>query len=255
VIRAVVGGASGKLGSIVCRMIFGSDDIVLTGAVVSPGSAMAGKELYGVTASVPRDIPKLLENADVSVDLTSPDAAGENLSALAESNVNVIVGTTAVGTDAIESLISSVKKNGTSALISSNFAIGVNIFWKVSGILAEMLSEYDIEIIEAHHGGKKDAPSGTANETLRRIRNATGIDSVSYGRSGTAVRGKEIGMHSIRAGSIVGEHTVLFAKDGEIIEIKHTAISRETFASGCLECIRWINGKKDGIVHGMEDVV
>lgn len=241
----------------VCDMIVASDDMELTGAVVSPDGGNAGKELYpGVTATVPSKLSKTLKGADVYVDLTSPDAAAENIRKAAESGVNIIIGTTAVAKDATDSMSSMISEKNTSALISANFAIGVNVFWTISELLAQILPDYDIEIIESHHNEKKDSPSGTAAETLKRIQEATGIDHATYGRSGiTGKRGREIGMHSIRAGSIVGEHTVLLAGNDEMIELKHTAISREAFASGCLTCIRWIHGKKDGKVHGMDEVI
>ena len=151
---------------------------------------------------------------------------------------------------------SEVSSNMVSAIVASNFSMGINAFWKACSIVARMLPDYDIEGVEAHHASKVDSPSGTAEETVRILREATGIDDVTYGRQGSDVRrGREIGVHSIRAGDIVGDHTVIFAGDMERIELKHGAISREAFALGCVKAIRWIAGRKDGRLHSMEEVL
>lgn len=256
-IRVVVAGATGRLGHMVCDMIMSSDDMELVGAVVSPTGKNVGAELYlGIVASVPDDLPKILRNADVYVDFTSPDAAADVIASIPESKVNLILGTTAVPSEKLDAMAKNVAKHGTSALVSANFAIGVNVFWSVAEKMAEMLSGYDIEIIETHHSGKKDSPSGTAAELLKRLQNVTGIDNAVYGRHGvTDGRGREIGVHSIRAGNVVGDHTVVFAGSTEKLELRHDAISREAFADGCLTCIRWIYNKKDGKVHGMREVL
>ncbi|MBR1451913.1 MAG: 4-hydroxy-tetrahydrodipicolinate reductase, partial [Candidatus Methanomethylophilaceae archaeon] len=156
----------------------------------------------------------------------------------------------------IERMRGNIESCGTSGLISSNFAIGVNVFWKMCEMMAKYLPEYDIEVIEAHHNQKKDAPSGTAMEAVRRLSQASGIDDIVYGREGvTGPRKKEICVHSIRAGDIIGDHTVIFARNNERIELTHKAISREVFAEGCIESIRWLAGRKDGKIHDMNEVL
>ena len=121
--------------------------------------------------------------------------------------------------------------------------------------MAGFLNVYDIEVIETHHHAKKDAPSGTAKAAVRRMEAVTGIDREVHGRNGiTGPRGREIGIHSVRAGNIVGDHTVIFAKDMERMELTHKAISRESLADGCLESIRWMAGKRDGKIHNMNEV-
>lgn len=256
-INLVVGGATGKLGKIVCDMAVASEDIELVGAIVSPNGGHAGKELYpGICASTPDKLFDLLDDADVYVDLTTPAAASKIIGKIPETGTNVIVGTTAVDQKSIDEMVANAKKYKTSALVSSNFAIGVNVFWKMCENLAEKLPDYDVEIVETHHSMKKDAPSGTAKEAVKRIQNATKIDDVIYGRKGvTGPRGREICVHSIRAGDVVGDHTVIFAKNMERIELTHKAISREAFASGCIETIRWISKKKDGKLHTMDEVL
>jgi len=256
-IRVVVGGATGKLGTFVCERIIASDDMELTGAVVSPDGGHVGKEVYpGVIGTSPDGLDGLLEGCDVYVDLTSPKAAERIIPRIPETGANIVLGTTAVSKEAIDAMAESVSKNGTSALIAANFAIGVNVFWKMCEVMAKYLPEYDIEVIEAHHNAKKDAPSGTAMEAVRRLSEATGIQDIEYGRQGvTGPRNKEICVHSIRAGDIIGDHTVIFAANNERVELTHKAISREAFADGCIEAIRWMAGKKDGKIHNMSEVL
>ena len=190
------------------------------------------------------------------MDLTTPAAASKVIADIAATGTNLVLGTTAVDKDAIDAMTAATERYGTSSLISSNFAIGVNVFWKTCEMLAKALQDYDIEVIESHHNMKKVAPSGTAAEAVRRLQAASGIEDVTYGREGvTGPRKREIGVHSIRAGSIVGDHTVIFAGNMERIELTHRAVSREVFAAGCDESIRWMAGKKDGKVHSMEEVL
>lgn len=256
-INVVVGGATGKLGTFVCQKVIASEDMELVGAVVSPDGGHVGKEIYpGTVGRSPEDLEGLLKDCDVYVDLTSPAAAAKIIASVPDSGANIVLGTTAVDQKALDAMKAAVQKNNTSALVSSNFAIGVNVFWKMCEIMAKYMPDYDIEVIEAHHNQKKDAPSGTAMEAVRRLSDATGIDDIRYGREGvTGARNKEICVHSIRAGNIVGDHTVIFAKDNERVELTHKAISREVFADGCIESIRWMAGRKDGLVHNMNEVL
>ena len=255
-VDVVVGGATGKLGSLVCRNILSSDDLDLVGAIVSPSGGNIGREVYpDVVAVGPDSLESALKDCDVYVDLTSPSAATQNIPRVPETGANLVLGTTSVDASAMEALGRNVERYGTSALISSNFSHGVNVFWKTCEIMAGFLNGYDIEVIETHHNAKKDAPSGTAKEAVRRMEAVTGIDREVHGRNGiTGPRGREIGIHSVRAGNIVGDHTVIFAKDMERMELTHKAISRESLADGCLESIRWMAGKRDGKIHNMNEV-
>ena len=255
-IKVAVGGATGKLGKIVCDLVSASEDMELSGALVSRNGGNIGRELYpGIFASGPDDLEKILDNTDVYVDLTSPDAASKIIADVPSTGANIILGTTAVPSDILKKMSDNVKKCGTSAIVSANFSRGVNVFWKMCGEMAKYLPDYDIEIIEAHHSEKKDAPSGTTSETLRRLQSSTGIDKVLNGREGVVgARTREIGVHAIRAGDIVGDHTVMFAKNMERLEIAHKAVSRETSAGGCIDSIRWVADKKDGLVHNMDEV-
>jgi 4-hydroxy-tetrahydrodipicolinate reductase len=127
---------------------------------------------------------------------------------------------------------------------------------KICGVLAAVLEDYDVEIIETHHDKKKDAPSGTALKAAHIVSEVTGIEKMVYGRSGvTGARGKEIGIHSIRAGDVVGEHTIIFAGNKERIEFTHRAHSREAFAEGAVTAIRWVSARRDSKVHSMAEVL
>jgi 4-hydroxy-tetrahydrodipicolinate reductase len=145
-------------------------------------------------------------------------------------------------------------EGNVAAVISPNFSLGVNVFWKLVAEAALALEDYDIEVIEAHHNQKKDAPSGTALATVEAIAAALGEKEIVYGRHGLMPRKKEIGVHAVRAGDIVGDHTVLFAGPGERLEIKHQAHSRAAFASGAVRAAAWVAGRSPGI-YSMADVL
>lgn len=252
----VVGGATGRLGNIVCRLVSESDDLRLIGATVSADGGNVGRDIFGVRAVGPDRLAETLCNADVYVDLTTPGAATKAVAGVPETGANLVLGTTSVPGETLDLIASNTERYGTSSLVATNFSMGVNVFWKTCETLAGRLPGYDMEVIEAHHRDKGDAPSGTAAEAVRRLRAASGIGRTVYGRKGvTGPRGREIGVHSIRAGDIVGDHTVLFAKDSEVIELTHRAGSREALALGCVGSIRWISGKKDGKVHSMDEVL
>jgi 4-hydroxy-tetrahydrodipicolinate reductase len=254
-INLVVGGATGRLGRLVCGLAAESEDVDLVGATVSASGGNVGKEMFGIRASAPEDLMKLLDNADVYVDLTTPSAASEIIADVPSTGTNVILGTTGIGKDVIQNLSDKVAEYGVSGIVSANFSRGVNVFWKMCGIMASALEGYDIEVIETHHRHKKDAPSGTAMEAVRRMQSVTGINDLEYGRHGvTGERGNEICIHSVRAGDVYGDHTVMFGGGMETLELKHRAVSREVFAVGCMDTVRWIAGRKDGKMHSMDEV-
>ena len=255
-INLVVGGATGKLGKVVCTLASASEDIEVVGGTASKSGGNIGKEIApGVKASSPDQLIRLLDDADVYVDLTTPSAASKIIADIPATGTNIVVGTTAVDKDAIATMCANMEKYRTSGIVSANFAKGVNVFWKMCEIMAKYLPDYDIEVVETHHHFKKDAPSGTAMEAVRRMQAVTGIDDLVFGREGvTGARGREIGIHSIRVGDIFGDHTVMFAGNMEMLEIKHRSVSREVLAHGCIETIRWIADKKDGKLHNMNEV-
>ncbi len=224
----------------------------------------AGKPLQG--GLLVRDASQLEQvlketQPDVLIDFTIAQAAVENACKAASLGVDLVVGTTGISPEQHSQMKQAIEGN-VAAVITPNFAVGVNLFWKLVADAAAALKGYDfdIEIIEAHHNQKKDAPSGTALATVEAIKKARGeagpsdASDVVYGRKGIMPRGKEIGVHAVRAGDIVGDHTVLLAGPGERLEIKHQAHSRTAFASGAVRAASWVAGRSPGI-YSMADVL
>jgi 4-hydroxy-tetrahydrodipicolinate reductase len=219
------------------------------------GEVMRIKNL-DVAVTDSKDIDNVLKKSrpDVLIDFTIAHAAVNNITASARNKVNLVVGTTGFTPQQRAIIDKSIKDNGIAAVITPNFSIGVNVFWGLLQEAAKRLDDYDIEIIEAHHNQKKDAPSGTAMKAAEVISQTLGGKELVYGRKGLAPRHKEIGIHAIRGGDIVGDHTVLFAGDGERIEIKHQAHSRAAFAKGAVRAAEWVSKEKPGI-YEMSDVL
>jgi 4-hydroxy-tetrahydrodipicolinate reductase len=249
-IKVVVCGALGRMGTILGNVISESGTCTLEGGIdVRPG-AYHGKEVVTV-----KEIDRFLARVkpDVLVDFTVAPAAVENVKAAARNGVALVVGTTGFTPAQREEMRIAIEGH-VPAVISSNFSVGVNIFWKLIQEAARHLKEYDIEVVEAHHRFKKDAPSGTAKTILEMIERETGPRDRVYGREGMQVREKEIGVHVIRGGDIVGEHTVLFAGNYECIELSHRAYDRAVFARGALRAMEWVPDKSPGI-YSMNDVL
>jgi 4-hydroxy-tetrahydrodipicolinate reductase len=250
-IKVAICGALGRMGQTIGNMIDESDDLELVGGVdVRPGS------FYGVEVFPSTDIEKFLDEKkpDVLVDFTIASASVENIRAASKHGVSLVVGTTGF-TPEQRSDINSMIEDNVAAVISSNYSVGVNIFWKLVREAAKRLGDYDIEVLEAHHHFKKDAPSGTAGTIIDIIKQEVGDREEVYGRRGmVGERGNEIGVHVIRGGDIVGDHSVLFAGNSEVIELSHRAYDRAVFAHGVIRAIRWVYGK-DSAVYSMDDVL
>jgi 4-hydroxy-tetrahydrodipicolinate reductase len=249
-IKVVVCGASGRMGQTIGRMVNESKDLELVGGInLKPGS------FFGVEIVEAQNAEDLLKRtkADVLIDFTIAKAAVETVKMAARNNVSLVVGTTGFTTEQQKEMESAIMGH-VPAVISSNFSVGVNIFWQLLRESARLLKEYDIEVIEAHHRNKKDAPSGTAKTILRILDEEAGTRQKMYGREGMTERKNEIGVHVIRGGDIVGDHKVMFSKNFETIELSHRAYDRSVFASGALLAARWVAGKKSGI-YGMNDVL
>ena len=251
--KVAVTGALGRMGTLVIQELAKSGDMPLVAGLDAVG---AGKKLQGeVLVSDARSLKDVLSSTkpDVLIDFTIAAASVETVCIAAEAGVSLVVGTTGFSHDQLARMRAAIDGK-VAAVISPNFSVGVNVFWKLLAVAAEALKDYDIEVIEAHHSQKKDAPSGTALAAVDVLKNALGDVSVVYGREGVRIRGKEIGVHAVRAGDIVGDHTVLFAGPGERIEIKHQAHSRTAFASGAVRAARWVAGRAPGI-YSMADVL
>ncbi|WP_321507811.1 4-hydroxy-tetrahydrodipicolinate reductase [uncultured Methanoregula sp.] len=249
-IKVVVCGASGRMGQTLGRMVKESKDLELVGGInLKPGS------FFGVDIVESKDAEQLLKRtkADVLIDFTVAGAAVENVKMAARNKVALVVGTTGF-TPEQRSVMEKAINGNVPAVISSNFSVGVNIFWQILRDAGKLLKDYDIEVIEAHHRNKKDAPSGTAKTILQILDESAGSREKMYGREGMTERKNEIGVHVIRGGDIVGDHKVMFSKNYETIELSHRAYDRSVFASGALHATRWVVGKKPGI-YGMNDVL
>jgi 4-hydroxy-tetrahydrodipicolinate reductase len=260
-IEIAVTGACGKMGGLIIENVLKSQDLELVAAIdvanigKDIGEVMRIKSL-GVAVTDAKDIDTVLKRSkpDVLIDFTIAQAAVNNITASARNKVNLVVGTTGFTPEQRAIIDKSIKDNDIAAVITPNFSIGVNVFWGLLAEAAKRLNDYDIEIIEAHHNQKKDAPSGTAMKAADILSQTLGGKELVYGRKGLAPRHKEIGIHAVRGGDIVGDHTVLFAGDGERIEIKHQAHSRAAFAKGAIRAAEWVSKKQTGI-YEMSDVL
>ena len=251
--RIAITGALGRMGTLVIQEAVRSPDMQIVAGLDAVG---AGRMLSsGIAVRDASELRAALQESrpDVLIDFTVADAAVENVCTAAEMGVDLVVGTTGFSAEQHSRMREAIEGR-VAAVITPNFSVGVNVFWKLVGQAAAALQDYDIEIIEAHHNQKKDAPSGTALAAVQAIKQAVGERDVVYGRQGVMARGNEIGVHAVRAGDIVGDHTVLFAGPGERLEIKHQAHSRAAFASGAVRAARWVRGKEPGI-YSMADVL
>lgn len=256
VYKIAVVGASGRMGKMLIEAISNSEDTTLVGAIDTPTSPMLGTDasaflgkLSGV--KITADLAEGLANADFLIDFTRPEGTLTHLAYCADHGINMVIGTTGFDQAGKEAIANAAKK--ISIVFAPNMSVGVNVTMKLLELAAKSFSEgYDIEIIEAHHRHKVDAPSGTAIGMGEVIAKALGrnLDDVAvYGRSGiTGERNPStIGFSAIRGGDIVGDHTVLFAGTGERVEITHKSSSRATYANGSLRAVRFLSDKKTGL--------
>jgi 4-hydroxy-tetrahydrodipicolinate reductase len=230
-------------------------------AVETKGHPDIGKDA-GLVASAKQINVKLDSaypaGADVAIDFSQPTAADKTIDYCLKSGTALVLGTTGLAEKQLEKIKTASAK--IPVIYGTNMSVGMNVLFSLAGSLAAMLGdEYDTEIIEQHHRFKKDAPSGSAMTLAENICEATGKkfpDCIVHGRSGKdALREKgTIGMHAVRAGDIVGVHSVIFSTLGETVTLSHTAHSRDTFALGALRAARWLVGKKPGL-YSMADVL
>jgi 4-hydroxy-tetrahydrodipicolinate reductase len=262
--RLIVAGAGGRMGRALTRVISETPGAVVTGALEAPGSALLGQDA-GVLAGLPEngvklsaDLWSLSANADGIVDFTVPGATIANVAIAAERGLVHVIGTTG-----LSSSDDAVIKSVTSRAIvvkSGNMSLGVNLLAALVKRVAQSLDQsFDIEILEMHHKAKIDAPSGTALMLGEAAAAGRGIDLYSRsarGRDGQtgARRPGDIGFASLRGGSVVGEHSVIFAGPAERLELEHKAEDRIIFARGALHAARWAQTQKPGL-YSMMDVL
>jgi 4-hydroxy-tetrahydrodipicolinate reductase len=262
-IRFAIAGASGRMGRTLIEAILAAPDAKLAGALDISGSAFLGRdagELVGTPCGVAisDDIDATLSKVDCLIDFTRPEGTMKHLEVCRKRGVHMVIGTTGMNTE--QKLTIQDASRDIPIVFAPNMAVGVNVVFKLLDTAARILNEgYDVEIVEAHHRHKVDAPSGTALRMGEVVAAALGRDLAEcavYGREGiTGERpAPQIGFATVRGGDIVGDHTVLFAGVGERIEITHKASSRMHFAQGALRAARFLKGKARGLFD-MQDVL
>jgi 4-hydroxy-tetrahydrodipicolinate reductase len=260
----IVCGVGGRMGGAVVRAIAQTGGVQLAAAIDKPESARVGKDAGEVAGagqlgiSVSDNIRPYLNGRAVIIDFTHPEASLGYLRAAIKSATPIVMATTGFSSDQLAEIKRLSRRAPT--VLSANTSLGVNVLISVLGKAAKMLGEdYDIEIVEAHHRFKKDAPSGTALALGRSVANALNRDLDQIGISGRkGIVGerskKEIALLSVRAGDIVGEHTVIFGGIGERLEFIHRAHSRDTFARGAIRAAQWLAKQKPGL-YSMQNVL
>lgn len=262
--RIGITGAAGRMGRTLIEAIGLADGLTLAAAVERPESTLLGADLGELSGqgkngiTVVSSLGEVIGDINVLIDFSVPDATMANLALCSERGVAMVIGTTgftAVQQNAIEQAAARIP-----ICKASNFSTGVNLCFKLLDMAARVLGdEVDIEVYEAHHRHKIDAPSGTALSMGKVVADALGrdLDKVAvYGREGqTGARARDtIGFATVRAGDIVGDHTVTFAADGERVEITHKASSRMSFARGAVRAAGWLVGRDAGL-YDMQDVL
>lgn len=266
-LKIIVAGAAGRMGRRLVANIQEDPDLTLAGATECPGSPWIGMDAGEVAGSGKNGV-KISDSlagaiqtsggADAVINFSTGNVIEDSRFA-AQKGLALIIGTTALGEEGKQTL-KNLAENGAKIVLASNFSAGVNLLFHLAARAAEILSDdFDIEIIEAHHNRKKDAPSGTAASLAEILCKKRGLNpgtSLRNGRAGiTGARTKnEIGVHAIRGGDIVGDHMVLFAAQGERVELVHRASSRDTFAKGALRAAKFLASAKCGL-YDMQDVL
>jgi len=261
--KLAIAGASGRMGRTLIELVLGSGDLKLAAALDVPGSALIGTDAGNLIAApcgvkVTADVAAGIAGADCLVDFTRPEGTLAHLEQCVKAGVRMVIGTTGFSARQKQQIAAAAGK--IAIVFAPNMAVGVNVVFKLAETAARALGDgYDVEILEAHHRNKVDAPSGTALHIGEIVAQALGRDlsrSAVHGREGeTGKRDpKAIGFHSIRGGDIVGEHTVMFAGEGERVEVTVRSGSRATYAIGALRACRFLKDKTSGL-YDMQDVL
>lgn len=255
--KVIVTGAGGRMGSSIITAIYQDPTLLLTGVVEKKGHPYIGQDA-GILAGVGEtgvkivdNLEEIIEEAEVIVEFTNPEATLKHLEYAYHYHKKMVIGTTGLTEAQMEKIKEYSQK--IAIVYSPNMSIGVNLLFNLVKEVTKIIGEdFDIEIIEAHHHHKKDAPSGTAKKLAQIIADTLNRDLKEvavYGRCGLIGERnkKEIGIMALRGGDIVGEHNIIFAGEGERIELIHKAHSRITFAKGALKAAKWLQNKKKGL--------
>lgn len=260
--KIAVAGAAGRMGRTLVELILKSDDLALSAAIEAAGHPALGQDAAGAGAAsgvrISAGVDAAVAGTECLIDFTAPAATLAHLDACVRSGVAMVIGTTGFSAAQRERVAAASAQ--IPVVFAPNMAVGVNVIFKLADTAARALGDgYDVEIIEAHHRHKTDAPSGTALRIGEIVARALGRDlgrNASHGRHGnTGERDpKAIGFHALRGGDIVGEHTVLFAGEGERVELVVRSTSRATYALGALRACRFLKGRPAGL-YDMQDVL
>ena len=247
--KVIICGAFGRMGTTIAQMVLENPELEFAGGVdIREG------ELHGKPVVTSEKLGEFIDAAkpDVMIDFTVAAATMVNAKIAAAKGVALVIGTTGFTPEQDAELLEAIKN--VPVVKTTNFSVGVNIFWELVREAAQRLGDYDIEVIEAHHRHKKDAPSGTAKTILRVLEEETGKTEEMYGRCGMTERKGEIGVHVIRGGDVVGDHSVQFHQNYETIELSHRAYDRAVFARGAVRAAAWAPTAEPGL-YTMKEVL
>ena len=260
-LRIVVVGASGKMGQALIKQISNDTDLILTGAIDQASCPILGSDaglLFGIKTDVliDDDFESIIKKGDCVIDFTRPEASVCYLEACIKNNVKYVLGTTGFSDEEKEKI--SLASKGIAICFAPNMSVGVNLLVSLVEAATQVLQkDYDMEIIESHHRDKIDAPSGTAlrlGEAIAKTAKLNLKENGVFHRQGKMNKRtkNEIGFSTIRGGDIVGDHTVLYAGDGERIELTHKAASRSTFAIGAIKAVKFLTNHSVGLFDMMD---
>ncbi|WP_201549711.1 4-hydroxy-tetrahydrodipicolinate reductase [Psychrobacter fjordensis] len=263
-IKVGVIGAGGRMGRMLIEAVKDNKQTTLSAAIERQGSSLVGADAGEVAAigclevQIVDDLKAVVDDIDVLIDFSLPDATEKNMQICAEHNVAMVIGTT--GFNEQQEQVLAKASEQIAIVYAGNYSTGVNLSLKLLGMAAKAFgNDADVEVIEAHHKHKIDAPSGTAYMMAEAVAEARGQnlkDVAVYGREGQTGEREAgtIGIHAIRGGEIIGDHTVMFIADGEVVEITHRARARMTFAAGAVRAATWIIQQEVG-QYNMQDVL
>jgi 4-hydroxy-tetrahydrodipicolinate reductase len=262
-VNITIAGASGRMGRALIEAVLRSSDLKLAAALELKGSGDVGKDAGGLVGAscgvvIGDDPAKAVARGTVLVDFTRPEGTLANLAACRTQGAGMVIGTTGFSAAHKKEIADAARD--IAVVMSPNFSVGVNVAFRLLDVAARSLGAgYDVEIAEAHHRHKVDAPSGTALRMGEVVAGALGRDlkrDAVYGREGVTGERKEntIGFATVRGGDLVGDHSVMFIGTGERLEISHRASSRANFAHGALRAARWVAAQKNGL-YDMADVL
>ena len=263
-IKVGVIGAGGRMGRMLIEAVQDNAQTILSAAIERQGSSLVGADAGEVAAIGRLDVPivddlkTVVNDIDVLIDFSLPDATEQNMQICADHGVAMVIGTT--GFNAQQEQVLAIASEKVAIVYAGNYSTGVNLSLKLLGMAAKAFgNDADVEVIEAHHKHKIDAPSGTAYMMAEAVAEARGQnlkDVAVYGREGQTGEREAgtIGIHAIRGGEIIGDHTVMFIADGEVVEITHRARARMTFAAGAVRAATWVIEQKEG-QYNMQDVL